>query len=81
LNVDEAQIPVRVEELFTKWKKARKALKKAKQIPKQELELKSKEKFQGDILTKTAEILKTQPEHLVKTVKRFMDELESFKKK
>ncbi|MBU1204554.1 MAG: alanine--tRNA ligase [Nanoarchaeota archaeon] len=81
LNVNEAQIPARVEELFTKWKKAKKALKKAKKISKQELELKSTEKFQGDILTKTAEILKTQPEHLVKTVKRFMDELESFKKK
>jgi len=81
LNVDEARIPARVEELFTKWKKAKKALKKRKQIPKQELELKSTEKFQGDILTKTAEILKTQPEHLVKTVKRFIEELESFKKK
>lgn len=81
LNVDKAKIPARVEELFTKWKKARKAVKKAKQISKQDLELKSKERFQGDILTRTAEILKTQPEHLVKTVKRFMDELESFKKK
>jgi len=81
LNVDEAQVPARVEELFTKWKKAKKALKKEKKISRQELELKSTEKFQGDILTKTAEVLKTQPEHLMKTVKRFMDELESFKKK
>ena len=81
LNVDEAQIPARVEELFTKWKKARKALKKAKQISKQELELKSTQRFKGDVLTKTAEILKTQPEYLVKTVKRFIEELESFKKK
>ncbi len=81
LNVNEAQIPARVEEVFIKWKKARKALKKGKQIPKQELELKSTQRFQGDILTKTAEILKTQPEYLIKTVKRFMDELESFKKK
>jgi len=81
LNVDEAQIPARVEELFTKWKKARKAIKKAKQISKKELELKSTQRFGGDILAKTAEILKTQPEHLVKTVKRFMDELESFRKK
>ena len=62
-------------------KKARKALKKAKQISKKELELKSTQRFKGDILTKTAEILKTQPEHLVKTVKRFMDELKSFKQK
>ncbi len=77
LNVDEAQVPARVEELFTKWKKAKKALKKEKKISRQELELKSTEKFQGDILTKTAEVLKTQPEHLMKTVKRFMD----FKKK
>ena len=66
---------------YTKWKKAKKALKKGKQIPEQDFELKSTEKFQGDILTKTAEVLKTQPEHLVKTVKRFIDELESFKKK
>jgi len=81
LNVNESQIPARADELFTKWKKAKKALKKEKQISKHDFELKSTEKFQGDILAKTAEVLKTQPEHLVKTVKRFMDELESFKKK
>jgi alanyl-tRNA synthetase len=79
LDVNENQIPARIEELFANWKKARKAVKKKKHIEKSELELNSKQEFDGDVITRSAEILKTQPEHLVKTVKRFLEELESFK--
>ena len=39
----------------------------------------SKEKFEGDVLNKTAKILKTQPEHIIKTIQRFVKDLEKFK--
>ena len=31
--------------------------------------------YSGDIIEKSAEILKTQPEHLVNTTKRFINEI------
>ena len=34
------------------------------------------EEFEGDILAKTSEILKTQPEHITKTINRFLKELQ-----
>ena len=46
-----------------------------------ELELKSTEEFKGNILDKVAETLKTQPEHVVKTIKRFLAELQEYKTK
>ncbi|MDD5087091.1 MAG: alanine--tRNA ligase [Candidatus Nanoarchaeia archaeon] len=81
LKVNEKQIPARVEEIFIKWKKAKKALKKKSKLSREQLTLESRQEFDGDIIAKSTEILKTQPEHLVKTVKRFLDELECFKKK
>jgi len=41
--------------------------------------LTSKESYEGDILQKTAEILQTQPNHVPKTIKRFLKELEELK--
>ena len=64
------QIPARAQELFTVWKRIVKKKKEAKKV------LVSIEEFQGNILQETARILKTQPEHLVKTVKRFLKDLE-----
>ncbi len=81
LGVEGEQVPSRATELFSKWKTARKALKKKKEMDASSLELTSTEKFSGDVLAETARILSTQPEHAVKTVKRFMDELEEMKKK
>ncbi len=81
LNVRIGQLPLRVEELFNKWKLARKAVEKNKQISLKELELKSTEEFEGNILDKICEILRTQPEHVNKTIKRFLNELEEFKGK
>ena len=72
---------IRAEELFEKWKKAKKALKKGKAIEFAELELKKLEKYGGDVLEKTAEILKTQKEHIVNTISRFKKELDEMKKK
>jgi len=81
LKVELNQVPERVQELFDKWKKARKVFKKKKEINVKELELKIKKISTGDLVEKTAKILNTQPEHILKTVKRFYNELEEFKKK
>jgi len=37
--------------------------------------------YEGDLLSLTAETLKTQPQHIVKTLGRFKKELEENKKK
>jgi len=37
--------------------------------------LKATEKFKGDVLNKTADVLKTQPEYIVKTIERFLADL------
>ncbi|MBI2558779.1 alanine--tRNA ligase [Candidatus Woesearchaeota archaeon] len=81
LNVNLNQLPSGVEELFSKWKIAKKSIEKKKQIDVKQLELTKKEEFKGDILDKVSEILKTQPEHVVKTVKRFLNELGEMKGK
>ncbi|MBW2990388.1 alanine--tRNA ligase [Candidatus Woesearchaeota archaeon] len=82
LKCDIDQLPGRVEELFDKWKQARKALKKQKKMIPAELMLTSTVAYKGeDILYKLADILKTQPEHVNKTIKRFLLELEGFKGK
>jgi len=81
LGVSPMQVPARAEELFSKWKKAKKASKKGKEIDSDEYELTSKEEYEGDVLTKTAEIFKTQPEHVVKTAQRFLSELKEIKRK
>jgi len=81
LGVPNNQVPSRALELMEKWKKARKAVKKKQTIDLKELELVSKGMYEGNILEKTAEFLKTQPEHLEKTITRFQKELEEFKEK
>ncbi len=81
LNIHINQLPARVSELFEKWKLARKAVEKKKEINLKDLELKSTEKSEGNILDKMCEVLKTQPEHVVKTIKRFLSELEDIKGK
>ena len=70
LDCNENQIPGRACELFTKWKKV---VKKKKEIDTKDLC--STEVFEGDVLAKVCEVLKTQPEHVIKTVKRFKKEL------
>jgi len=80
LSVEEKQLPARCEELFNVWKKAKKTVKKKKELDIDELTLKSTEEFEGDIITECAKILKTQPEHVAKTVERFLTELEEMKK-
>ncbi len=81
LDIKDNQLPARAQELFKKWKKARKAVKKKKEINIEELELTSEEIYEGDVLKRTAEILRTQPKHVPKTIKRFLDDLEEAKEK
>ena len=81
LGVEPKQVPARAKELFDKWKKARKAATKGKKIELKELELTSKEEYEGeDILQHTADLIKSQVPHLEKTLTRFKTELEEFKK-
>ena len=74
LDCKKSQVPARAEELFEKWKR----IVKKKKFTKDDFILRSeKEEKNSDdeILKKTANILKTQPEFVSKTVKRFLDEI------
>ncbi|PIN86744.1 alanine--tRNA ligase [Candidatus Woesearchaeota archaeon CG10_big_fil_rev_8_21_14_0_10_44_13] len=64
------EVPGRVEELFRKWKDV---VKKGKKPDSKGLS--STAKFDGDILAKTSDILRTPPEHIISTIKRFLKEL------
>lgn len=77
LKCDVHQVPGRAAELFEIWKKARKAAQKKQPLP--DLTLKSTVATATDILSKTAESLQTQPEVVVKTIERFLAEIEKFK--
>ena len=69
LKCEKEEIPGRCLELFELWKNV---VKKGKQVDKR---LVSKSKFTGDVIVEASKVLKTQSEHLVKTVERFMKEL------
>lgn len=73
LDCNVRQVPARAEELFKLWKEVAKAKKKGQELP--DTKLKSMAEFKGDVLAKTAEVLKTQPEHVVRTIERFLNEL------
>jgi alanyl-tRNA synthetase len=79
LSCDIPQIPERCKELFDKWKRAGKAAKKGEALPPSLFVLTSTETTDGDALEEASKILKTQKEHLAKTVKRFKTELEKMK--
>ena len=72
LGVPEKKLPARVEELFTKWKRAKKG-----KLEAGDEKLMADEEFMGtDVLTRISEILQTQPEHVARTIARFKKELE-----
>ncbi len=68
LDCSENQIPGRVSELFAKWKLARKGKLDS-------FVWESSEVFEGDVLEEAAKRLKTQPENLIKTIKRFLSDI------
>lgn len=74
LDCSDEQIPGRCEELFTKWKKARKLAKKKQEVPVM-LPLESVTPYEGDVIDAACAILQTQPEHLAKTIERFLKDL------
>jgi alanyl-tRNA synthetase len=78
LDCKVGQVPGRSQELFNIWKKV---AKKGMIEPGYKLKLSSQEMFEGDALAKTAEVLRTQPEHIVKTIKRFKEDIENKLKK
>jgi len=75
LGVEIDELPSRVQELFEKWKKSRKAAKKGIKLAKEDLKLTKKEAFKGDVLAEISKTLQTQPEHINKTIRRFLEEL------
>ncbi len=80
LKVSREQVPAMAQALFEMWKKGRKAVQKKekvdltlpKNVPVEEL-------APAELLEKTAKILSTQPEHVPKTVARFLKEVEMFR--
>jgi alanyl-tRNA synthetase len=77
LNCEENQIVSRVNELFSKWKKVKKLRKKKQDIPQEMLILSSTEEVSTDSIGEAAKALKTQKEHVVKTIERFLKELKN----
>lgn len=68
LHCEKKQIPARCSELFKKWKKARKG-------KLDEFKLESDDEFEGDVLKEAANCLKTQPKHVLKTIRRFKEDI------
>src|SRR3989344_712289 len=71
LKCDKKQVPGRAKELFEQWK-----LKKKGKLNKFELKSKEKENLNDkELLDRAAMILKTQPVHVVNTIKKFLKDL------
>ncbi len=68
LDCAEKQVPSRASELFEKWKKAKKGKLK-------DFKLESDAEYEGDIIKKTSEILRTQPSFIISTIKRFKEDI------
>ncbi|MCX8158058.1 MAG: alanine--tRNA ligase [Candidatus Diapherotrites archaeon] len=84
LGVDKKEVPKRAEELFNKWKKVRKEIKKGKKPNFADFELTVRQKIDlsdEELVEYTAKILQTQPHYLVNTIKKFLSDLEEIKKK
>ncbi|MGM5485226.1 MAG: alanine--tRNA ligase [Nanobdellota archaeon] len=77
LNCKPSQIPARAEELFSLWKKAKKAKKKGREMP--DLTLRTEEESEGDVLAEAAEKLKTQKAHVLSSIKKFRKQLDEFR--
>ncbi|RMF06323.1 alanine--tRNA ligase [Candidatus Woesearchaeota archaeon] len=76
LKVPVEMLPGRVEELFEKWKTVRKKRKKKQPLEESDFELSRSEEYSGDLLERLSQILATQPEHVPKTIKRFLSDLD-----
>ena len=72
LNVKENMVPARAEEVFRLWKNI---VKKKKDIPVKFSSTNTDKGTDKELLDKTAQLLHTQPEHVLKTLQRFLKEL------
>lgn len=81
LGVKPSQIPARAEELFRKWKEAKKALQKGTNADLKLVSIVEDKSSGEELLSKASKTFSTQPEHLPKTLKRFLGELEEIKNK
>lgn len=72
LNCSKKQVPGRVQELFEKWKKI---VKKGSDEKFVLISEESSDEPDDKLLSVAAGILKTQPEHVVKTIERFLKEI------
>ena len=75
------QIVPRVEEIFDKWKKSRKATTSGKPLEPDWFRFVSSTTWNGNHVEKAAELLQTQPENIIKTLQRFIKELMEWKKR
>ncbi|MFH1400502.1 MAG: hypothetical protein ABIH41_03205, partial [Nanoarchaeota archaeon] len=75
LGCEVSQVPGRADELFAKWKKVQKFIKKKEAVPGDLRTLSSTDEFDGDVVLEVARRLSTQPEHVVKTIQRFLSEM------
>ncbi len=81
LGVKPTQVPGRAEELFAKWKQARKQMGEPGEKPQFELSSSAETNVSpAEILGLAAKTFSTQPEHLPRTLRRFLSELEGFVK-
>jgi len=78
LGVSENKLISRSEQIFSKWKKSKKLSKKNK-ISEMDWNYSDEIIVEDDVISKIAEKLKTQNEHVYSTLKRFLDELEKLK--
>lgn len=80
LGVKPSQLPYRAEELFENWKKLRKLVKKGGKPVREEYKLSATREYAGETLAKTAELLKTQPDYILQTLRRFLRDIEAWLK-
>lgn len=82
LNCEPNQVPARAQELFSNWKKAKKAVKKKKELEEKWFTLSSTEEFDGsseEALKEAAKILSTQSEVILNTINKFKKDLDNWK--
>jgi alanyl-tRNA synthetase len=76
LGVKPEQVPARAEEVFCVWKEAAKAKKKGIAY---EAKYSSSTSYSGDALAEAAKVLRTQPENVARTLKRFLKDIDDAK--
>lgn len=79
LECEPDQVAARAEELFTKWKQARKAKKKGRMPDEQVFVLESQKRSEGDALQEAVGVLKTQKQYLIKTIQKFKQQIQEMR--